>query len=328
MKKQQFNHPGDPHPGDHGYDYWMYAQNNAIPSHKNPNSFVRNGTPVGELKGYSAQLVAAEAAHWLKNIHDPSKPFVLSVWVHEPHHPIATDTRVSDRYNGHKNSTYMGDITQMDHSLGQVMQVIDELGVSDNTFLFFTSDNGPEGGGGTTGGSTGGLRGRKRSNHEGGIRVPGIVRWPGHTKVNTVSDVPIIGSDIFATVLDMTGIPLPTDRTIDGVSMLPALAGRPVERKVPMFWRTHVSSGSDRIALRVGDWKLVCNDLMDSFPLYEIQKDWKEANDLADQMPEKTAEMKMILFEVWNGIVAEGPNEWWENGNDRSKPKKGATLNY
>lgn len=324
--RQQFNNPAFPQPGDHGYDYWMYSQNNAIPSHKNPNNFVRNGTPVGEMEGYSAQLVAAEAVHWLKDIHDASKPFVLSVWVHEPHLPIATDTRFSDLYKGHKNSTYMGNITQMDHALGQVMQGLDELGLTDNTFLFFTSDNGPEGKGGVKGGSTGGLRGRKRSDHEGGIRVPGIARWPGHIAPGAVSDIPIIGSDIFATVLDMTEISLPTDRTIDGVSMVPAFSGKPVERTVPLFWRTHVSSASDRVALRIGDWKLVANDTMTEFQLFEIQMDWKEENDLASHMPEKTEEMKVALFKVWNGIVEEGPNEWWEEV--KGKPKKGATLSY
>ena len=145
LSKQQFNTTGFPQPGDHGYDHWMYTQNNAIPSHKNPNNFIRNGKAVGETEGYSAQLVAAEAAYWLKDIHDPEKPFALSVWVHEPHKPIATDSRFQSLYKGHRNSKYMGNITQMDHALGMVMDALDEQGVSDNTFLFFTSDNGPEG---------------------------------------------------------------------------------------------------------------------------------------------------------------------------------------
>lgn len=319
----QFNNPEYPQPGDHGYDYWMYSQNNAIPSHKNPNNFFRNGEAVGELEGYSAPLVADEAVHWLKDIHDRTKPFALSVWFHEPHKPIATDIKFSDLYKGHKNSTYMGNISQMDYALGQVMAVLEEIGATENTLIFFTSDNGPVK---SSGGTTGGLRGGKRSDHEGGIRVPGLARWPGHIEPGTISDVPVVGTDIFATVLDMVGLPLPTDRTIDGVSMVPAFAGNPVERNVPLFWRTHVSPAGDRVALRVGDWKLVGDDTMTKFQLYEIQKDWQEENDLATQMPEKTEEMKQILFKVWKGIEAEGPNEWWEG--ERNKPGKGATLNY
>ena len=321
--KPQFNNDKFPQPSDHGYDYWFATHNNASPSHKNPDNFYRNGKSVGELKGYSAQLVAAEAVRWLSEVRDESKPFALSIWVHEPHSPIATDARFSDLYNGHENSTYMGNITQLDHALGQVTEALDNEGVSDNTFLIFTSDNGPVA---RFGGTTGGLRGGKRSDHEGGIRVPGIARWPGHIKPGTVSDVPVIGTDIFATVLDVTGIPLPEDRTIDGVSMLPAFAGKPLKRKIPLFWRTHVSPPGDRVALRIGDWKLVGDETLTKFQLYEIQKDWKEEHDLATSMPEKTEEMKKRLIEVWKEIESEGPDDWWKS--ERQKPVRGGKLNY
>lgn len=324
--KQQFNTPEYPQPGDHGYDYWMYTQNNAVPSHKNPNNFFRNGEPVGKLEGYSAQLVAAEATHWLANIHDASKPFALSVWVHEPHKPIATDTRFQSLYKGHRNSEYMGNITQLDHALGMVMDALEEQGASENTFLFFTSDNGPEGRSEASGGTTGGLRGRKRSDHEGGIRVPGLARWPGHIAAGTTSDVPVVGSDIFATVLDMVGIPLPSDRTIDGVSMIPAFDGEPLQRKVPLFWRTHVSPPDNRVAMRIGDWKIIGDETLTNFELYEIQKDWKEESNLAAKMPEKLEEMKNTLLQVWADITTEGPSEWWQN--ERQKPAKGGKVNY
>ena len=321
--RPQFNDDKFPQPGDHGYDYWFATHNNASPSHKNPNNFYRNGKPVGELNGYSAQLVAAEAVRWLRAVRDESKPFALSIWVHEPHSPIATDPRFSDLYNGHDNSTYMGNITQLDHALGQVMLALDREGVSENTLLIFTSDNGPVA---RFGGTTGGLRGGKRSDHEGGIRVPGVARWPGHIKPETVSDVPVVGTDIFATVLDITGIPIPKDRTIDGVSMVPAFSGKPVERKIPLFWRTHVSPPGNRVALRIGDWKLVGNDTLTEFQLYEIQKDWKEEHDLAASMPEKTEEMKKRLFDVWQQIESEGPDHWWKS--ERQKPVRGGKLNY
>ncbi len=323
LSRQQFNNPKFPHPGEHGFDHWMCTQNNASPSHQNPDNFVRNGEPVGQLEGYSAQLVATEAARWLKDIHDPSKPFAMTVWVHEPHSPIATDSRFQSLYNGHENSKYMGNITQMDYALGMVMDALDAQEVTDNTLLFFTSDNGPVP---AFGGSSGGLRGNKRSDHEGGIRVPGVVRWPGHIQPGTVSDTPVIGTDVFATVLDIAGIPLPTDRTIDGVSMLPAFEGKPVERSTPLFWRTHVSPPEDRVALRIGDWKLVGDETLTKFQLYEIQKDWKEEHDLAAAMPEKTEEMKDQLMQVWRDIETEGPDHWWKN--ERQKPARGGTVNY
>ncbi|WP_233903424.1 sulfatase family protein [Stieleria maiorica] len=321
--KPQFNTSEYPQPGDHGYDYWMATHNNAEPSHKNPNNFVRNGEPVGELTGFSAPLVAAEAAHWLSAIRDDSKPFALSIWIHEPHSPIATDLQFSGLYDGHANSEYMGNITQLDHALGLVMDALDREGVSDDTLLIFTSDNGPVA---NFGGTTGGLRGGKRSDHEGGIRVPGVVRWPGQIKPGTVSDVPVIGTDIFATVLDITDIPMPQDRTIDGISMLPAFDGKPLTRKTPLFWRTHVSPPADRVALRIGDWKLVGDDTLTKFQLYQIRQDWKEEHDLASAMPEKTEAMKKRLFEVWSDIESEGPAHWWKN--ERQKPVRGGTVNY
>ncbi|MBK1825550.1 sulfatase-like hydrolase/transferase [Haloferula rosea] len=323
LSKQQFNNEKFPQPGDHGYDYWMATHNNAAPSHKNPNNFVRNGEPVGEMEGYSAQLVAAEAGRWLKDIRNPDKPFALSVWIHEPHSPIATDSKFQALYKDHKNAKYMGNITQLDHALGMVMDALEEQGVSDNTFLFFTSDNGPVPG---FGGSSGGLRGNKRSEYEGGIRVPGLVRWPKHIKPGTTSDVPVIGTDVFTTVLDIVGIPLPDDRTIDGANMLPALKGEPVERKQPLFWRTHVSPPDQRVAMRIGDWKIVGDETLTKFQLYNIPKDMAEANDLSTEMPEKTEEMKKTLLKLWEDIVKEGPNEWWES--ERQKSKFGGKLSY
>ena len=326
LSKPQFYNPEFPQPGDQGgYDYWMATHNNADPSHKNPKNFIRNGDPVGEMIGYSAPLVADEAIRWLKEVRDPDKPFVLSVWFHEPHKPIATDIKFSSLYpdQNERNSTYYGNITQMDYALGKVMKALDAVGVSENTLLIFTSDNGPVA---SEGGSTGGLRGGKRSDFEGGICVPFLVSWPSHVPAGTVSDVPVIGTDIFSTVLDITGIPQPTDRTIDGVSIFPVFNGQRVERKTPLFWRTHVSGADNRVAVRVDDWKIVANYTLTDFMLFNVQEDRVEKDDLTSKMPGKTEEMKKLLLATWADIVEEGPNEWWET--ERQKPSKGGTLSF
>lgn len=319
-----FNDERHPQPDDHGYDHWMATQNNAAPNHKNPQNFVLNGEKMGDLQGFSAPLVANEGVRWLEEVRDPEKPFLLSVWTHEPHLPIESAEEFMQPYadiGDEDIRQHHGNITQLDHAFGIVMKGLDELGLRENTIVFFTSDNGPEGNGlrGRTRGSTGGLRGRKRDSHEGGIRVAGMVRWPGHIRPGTVSDVPVIGSDIFSTVLEIAGVPLPGDRTIDGVSMLPAFEGKPVERPVPMFWRTHVAPEESHAALRLGDWKLVTDLSFTKFQLYEIETDWKEEHDLAADRPEKLAEMKDTFFKVWKGIEAEGPRDWWENEPPRQK---------
>lgn len=326
LSRQQFGNPEFPQPGEQGgFDYWMTTHNNAEPSHKNPKNFVRNGEPVGELQGYSAPLVADEAIKWIKEDRDASKPFVMSVWFHEPHKPIATDIKFSELYpdQDEKKSRYYGNISQLDFALGQVMKTLDDEGIADNTLLVFTSDNGPLS---SEGGETGGLRGIKRSDFEGGIRVPFIVRWPGHIKAGTVSDTPVIGTDIFSTVLDILNIEQPSDRTIDGVSMLPVFKGEVPAREIPMFWRTHVSGVDNRLAMRDGDWKIVSNDAMNKFLLFNIQKDRSEANDLSKEMPEKLDQMKRLLIKTWEGISEEGPNEWWESQKEKAKP--GGKLSY
>jgi len=207
--KKQFIKEGYPSPAEHGFDYWMYSHNNAEPNHKNPKNFYRMDKPVGETEGYSAQLVAKEADKWLKTMRDKEKPFALSVWFHEPHSPIATDTKFQKLYGDHKNKKYMGNITQLDHALGMVMQSLEDIGEVENTMIYFSS--------------------------------PGIVRWPAKIKPGVVSDTPIIGSDIFSTALAINGIEPPKDRTIDGVNILPVFEGKTVERPIPLFWRTHVS---------------------------------------------------------------------------------------
>jgi arylsulfatase A-like enzyme len=325
LSKQQFNKADYPDPGDHGFDYWFATQNNAMPSHKNPNNFVRNNKPVGELKGYAAPLVADEAIKWLEEGRDESKPFIMSVWFHEPHKPIATDVKFSELYpnESDKNKKYFGNISQMDYALGKLMKVLDKKGLSDNTFIMFTSDNGPVT---SEGGTSGGLRGHKRNDFEGGIRVPFIVRWPGHIKPATENDTPIIGTDIFTTVLTVGGIEVPKDRTIDGVNFLPALEGKELTRTTPLFWRTHVSPAKDRVAMRIGDFKIVANDKLTEFMLFDVQSDWQEKDDLAKKMPTKLQEMKTKLLATWEEIKADGPNQWWEN--EENPPMKGATLNY
>ena len=78
--------------------------------------------------------------------------------------------------------------------------------------------------------------------------------------------------------------------------------------------------------MRIGDWKIVSDETLSKFQLYEIQKDWKEERDLAATMPEKTEAMKSKLFEVWKAIETEGPSEWWKS--ERQAPARGGKLNY
>jgi arylsulfatase A len=324
-----FNQPTQPQPNDHGYDWWLGTQNNAGPSHENPSNFVRNGQAVGKLEGYSAPLVASEAITWLKEKRDPSKPFLLSVWTHEPHYPIKSAAEFKAKYSQLSDPVQIehhANVTQMDHAFGLLMRTLDELKLADNTFVIFTSDNGPEGDGVKSPGrgSTGGLRGRKRAVYEGGIRVPGLVRWPGKIPAGETRDVPVIGSDIFVTAATIAGAKVPADRVIDGGNLLAAIEGKPVERARPLYWRCNIAPEPLKTAMRIGDWKILADEKLSQFELYNVGRDPQEKDELSASEPAKLTEMKAELAKLNAEIEAEGP-DWWRNyqqGGKKQPAKK------
>src|SRR3954452_10342545 len=134
-----------------------------------------------------------------------------------PHKPLAA----SEKYYQKSGAGLYGDvIEELDASVGQVLAKLKELKLDDNTFVVFTSDNGP-----WFGGSTGGLRGMKGTSWEGGYRVPLIARWPGRLPEGQVRHRPAVMMDLFATVLAAAGVAQPQDRAIDGKDLLPLLSG-------------------------------------------------------------------------------------------------------
>lgn len=308
-----FNSPRQPQPGAHGFDYWFATQNNAQPSHCNPVNFVRNDLSVGPLKGYSSTLIVDEAISWLKAC-DRDRPFCLFVWFHSPHEPIATAEEFVERYRDirpKERAEYFGNVTQMDHEMGRLLKTIDELGMRDDTFVLFTSDNGPETlnryrGSSRSYGSPGPLRGMKLHLYEGGIRVPGIIRWPGRTRAGEVSDEPVNGTDVLPTLCEIAVINTPADRTIDGASILPIFKGEPVERKVPLYWQYDKAISTPKVAMRKGDWKILASSNLDRFELYDLRADPGETTNLADEQPLQLQAMAARLNRLHSEVGAEG----------------------
>jgi len=309
----KFNSAEQPQPNDHGFEHWFSTQNNSLPTHHNPNNFVRNGEAVGEMKGYSSELIVQEAIDWLKTKWDRSKPFCLFVWFHAPHEPIATGPEFMEMYEGKKEAIYYGNVTQMDHEFGRLMKTLDEMGLRNETFVIFTSDNGPETlnryrGANRSFGSPGQLRGMKLHMYEGGIRVPGIIRWPGRTKAGTICGEPANGTDILPTLCAMTGTNVPSDRPIDGASILPIFEGKKIKRKVPLYWRYDRSLSKPlTVAMREGNWKILADNKMTKFELYNVRKDIAEEHNLATSEPGRLEVMKKKLVKLHAEIEAEGP---------------------
>jgi hypothetical protein len=214
-----FNSAKQPQPSDHGYDWWLATQNNAGPSHENPKNFVRNGQPVGPTQGYSCQVVADESIKWLHEIRDQKKPFFQFVCFHEPHEPIASPPDLVAQYPDAKKegeALYYANVTNMDRAVGKLLAYLDEANLAENTLVFFTSDNGPETllrypNGWRSHGSPGPLRGMKLHVYDGGIRVPGILRWPARVKAGQTSREPICNLDLLPTFCELAGIKPPQD---------------------------------------------------------------------------------------------------------------------
>jgi arylsulfatase A len=315
----KFNSSEQPQPGDHGFSYWMATQNNALPSHENPETFVRNGQPLGKIEGFSGPLVAREAVEWLEKRPDKSKPFFLNVSLHEPHLPIGNDPANEKPYADLEpmKRKYFGSVTQMDAAFGDLMAGLDRLGLADNTIVFFTSDNGPETlpFGPENHGSTGGLRGAKRMTYEGGVRVPLLVRWPGRIAAGSVTSAPAVGMDMFPTFCALAGIALPQDRVFDGQNLLPVLTGGKLERERPIFLFSSNEPGGLPFAMRLGEWKILASRDFRRCELYRLSNDPHETVDRSTFLPQQVARLLPMLKRTVTEMQAGYP-PWADRDTD------------
>jgi arylsulfatase A len=146
--------------------------------------------------------------------------------------------------------------------------------------------------------------------YEGGIRVPGIIRWPGRAKPSTVCSQPVNGTDVLPTLCDIASVSVPADRPLDGTSILPILAGRRLERKAPLYWRyDRALNRPCTVAMRQGDWKILADKTLTRFELYNLTEDIAEERDLSRVAPARLAQMTKTLRMLHAQIDAEGP-QW------------------
>jgi arylsulfatase A-like enzyme len=197
----------------------------------------------------------------------------------------------TDGYEEHAD--YFGCITAMDEQMGRLRAELRDLDVEGNTMIWFCSDNGPEGNE-LAPGRTRGLRGRKRSLYEGGVRVPGLLIWPGRIEAPATIAMPCSTSDYFPTVMDVLGGLLPHDETrpMDGVSLLPMIEGRMTERPRPIGFES-----KGKASLTDNRYKII-GRAGGPYELYDLVNDPGEQNDLAGDHPEIADRMKQTL-ETW-----------------------------
>lgn len=257
---------------------------------------------------YSVDLIVEEALDFIRANRD--RAFFLYLPFTIPHVALQVPDDSLAEYDGAFPETpYVGDrgytphrtpraayaamITRMDREIGRIMRLIEELELDDDTIVFFTSDNGPTFNGGTDSEffeSAGALRGLKQDLYEGGIRVPLIARWPGKIAPGTVSDHVSAFWDILPTLTAIGGAATPDG--LDGLSMMPALEGRPSEqrRHEHLYWEY---TGSQ--AVRLGNWKGLRERVGDPVELYDLSTDLAEEHDVAAQHPDIVARIEEIM---------------------------------
>ena len=304
----------EPTPAEHGFDYSFYTQNNAIPSHENPVNFIRNGEAVGPLPGNSTSIIVDDAINFLRKDSAKNQPFALFVMFHAPHEPVATPATYQAMYPNYPDTStlpiYYGSVSLIDHEVGRLLHTLDALKLTDQTFLMFTSDNGPETlnryrGAQHSHGTAQPLRGMKLDITEGGYRVPGIIRWPGKTQAHSVSSTPISGTDILPTFCEIAGVTLPDKMELDGTSILPMFRRQPIVRNKPLYWQyDRALSRPFTVSLREGDWKLITNKTLDSISLYNLSQDIGESNDLSGQYPKRVDSMREDASAFYNDVNA------------------------
>ena len=269
----------------------------------------RNGVPE-QFEGDGSEVIVDEALKFISRETKKGRPVFVVVWYSTPHRVFeATEEDVAPYLDRTDKSSalQLGELAAMDRSIGTLRQGLQELGIADNTLVWFTSDNGglPDIDYGEHLGvhpdTTGHLRGFKKDLYEGGIRVPTIVEWPG-TVEPRVSHYPASTTDIFPTLIDVAGLdPNSINPVNDGVSLAPILANNePPRREEPMGFRTVAGR-----AWMDNDWKLVRNYTSGEngeFELYNVVGDPSESNNLIRQRPGIAARM-MKELSVWEASV-------------------------
>jgi len=280
-------------PLEHGFDFYHPGQANTTPS----------ATEGG--KGEYDLTVTAE--RFIET--NRHRPFLLYLAHNSPHIPYAAQSRRLEHNAQAFEPVYAGVIETLDDTVGQLLAKLDSLKLADKTIVIFTSDNGglhvPEGPHRRVTYNSP-YRAGKGFVYEGGLRIPLIVRWPGHVPAGKKVDAPVINTDWLPTLMDLAGLPVPLG--LDGVSLSPLLNGRGPAPERSLFWHfPHYTNQGSRPsgAVRQGNWMLVEYYDEDKAELYDLRSDPGESRDLAAQQPQQVAHMHAALVGWRKSVFAQ-----------------------
>ncbi|QDU40895.1 Arylsulfatase precursor [Maioricimonas rarisocia] len=291
--------------------------------------------------------MAKEAVAFMQANRD--RPFFLNYWMFSVHAPFDAKRELIEKYRGQVDSnnpqrspTYAAMIESMDDAVGTLLDALDRLGLSERTIIVFASDNGGNMYNevdGTTPTSNAPLRGGKATMYEGGVRGPCVVVWPGEVEAGSRSDQVIQSSDFYPTLLEMLQIPPRDGQTFDGISILPALEGKDLEREAIFTYFPHAPRVPDwqppAVSVHRGYWKLIRlfhggEDGAHRWKLFNLQDDPGETKDLAAAMPDRVQELDALIehFLVETDAVRPTPNPQFDpaqyrpEDEGRPRPKR------
>ena len=275
------------HPGVFGFDTWV-SVTNFFDLHP---IMSRNGK-FEEFEGDSSEVAVAEALKWMRNEKDG--PFLSVIWFGTPHSPFRSfpEDEAGFEHLPDDERRQAAELVAMDRSIGALRAGLRDMGVADNTILWFNGDNGGLSLAGSMG--VGGLRGFKNQVYEGGIRVPGLVEWPAGIEAGQSTDMPTVTMDIFPTIGEIVGLDNSVYvQPLDGKSLASVFAGNrePRDRPIP-FKRMEGGAIID------DDWKLVASDVESGeFELYNLATDPTETKELTEKLPGQAKRMRGLWDE-------------------------------
>lgn len=324
-----------PSPGEYGFDEAKLLG-------LNPGELYSDSATDGKkdpfFRSKSTSYIVDDAIDFMKKAKKAGKPFYVNLWTILPHAPLNPTPEEMAEYDNliirpedfpsymrqyvenardpqRQMQTYCAAMTGMDKALGKILDWLRREGIDKNTFIFFTSDNGPEdyhvGNAANAGmGYPGITRGRKRSLYEGGTRVAAICKWPGHVEAGRIDTTSIVsGVDFFPTICAITGATAPRTHSLDGEDISDTLfkrISRPRQKPIIWDWRYEVEGDpayrAPVMSIREGRWKFFMNPDGTCEELYDIPADPEERINIAKKNRSVSANLADLLMEYWNSL--------------------------
>ena len=341
-------------PNDRGFDEFHGFLAGAHPYWIKPgrSKIMHNRDPDPKADGHATELFTGWAEEFIRTSAKADAPFFCYLAYNAVHGPLRVDPskpasapevwvkKARDRGVSFLRSDYVAILEHMDHNIGRLVDLLDELAVADNTLIVFVSDNGgctmeEDAAGGRFPGNNGPFRGGKATTYQGGLNVPFLMNWKGRLPQGMVSDGQVMHCDIFATLLDAADIPVPEmngRNPVRGMSLMPHMLSAGKE-EIPE--RAMIFELWGNIGLRKGDYKLWSDVGREHSPnwaaltaelehtdlaLYDLSEDVAEKNDLRTELPEVYASLKKELIDHLSNIDSEYPGGGSSEAGNSRKP--------